>query len=197
MSILVNGRVAQSSTIRAGLNIVRKVFANNDLSKGVSTHELYQLALREPIPEGFKGDPRLTAEPGGIKGITLPPHNEHPIRSKVFLKNNILPALVGSGEIVKVVSQREITFPVHLVKKGKVRRQATRETAGASPENPVTVKAWVWRPTTDQESMKRLKMSQKAQAANKSRTPPAEDFSHLNKRRQKTREEKLGGKQAS
>jgi hypothetical protein len=85
MSILRQGRLAQTNVIREGISVVRKVLAENDLSKGVSTAELFQLALRQPPPQNFEGDPLLCGGPGGIKGITKPSHNDHPIRSKVYV----------------------------------------------------------------------------------------------------------------
>jgi hypothetical protein len=85
MSIFLKATTAKTTVIREGIKIVRKVIAANDFSEGVSTAELYQLALREPVPKGFQGDSRLIEGPGGIKGITLPPQNDHPIRSKMYV----------------------------------------------------------------------------------------------------------------
>ncbi|KAF5350968.1 hypothetical protein D9756_008352 [Leucocoprinus leucothites] len=188
MSVLVKGTLAQTHAVREGIKIVRGLFKQHDFRQGVSTADLYKLAAEVPPPQGFKGDPRLVEGSGGIKGIVLPPNNDHPIRSKVFLKRTILPALVGCGEIKKVGVNREITAPVLKRKKGRVMTRATTESASASPENPITVKAWVWRPVTEEE---RFVYEVHEEDKFLYTRPPvqAEDISHLNKRRQRSREE--------
>lgn len=80
MSILPKATLTQVSVVREGIKIVRKIFSEH--TNGLTTAELYQLALREPVPQGFTGDARFAGRPDGKKGITLPPHNEHPVRSK-------------------------------------------------------------------------------------------------------------------
>ncbi|KAJ3563124.1 hypothetical protein NP233_g9140 [Leucocoprinus birnbaumii] len=192
MSILVKGTLSQTNAVREGVKIVRELFKKNDFRQGVSTADLYKLALKQPIPQGFVGDPRLVAGSGGIKGISLPPQNEHPVRSMSFLKRTILPALVGCGEIKKVGVTTTVTAPVERTikrKKGKTSIKPTSESAKASPENPVTVRAWVWRPLTEGERF--VYENEEEDKYLYTRTPlQAEDISHLSPRRQRSREDK-------
>jgi hypothetical protein len=104
------------------------------------------------------------------------------------LKEHILPALLGSQEIHKVVVDREITEPILAKgKKGKITKNPTKPTAGASPTTPVTIKAWVWKPMTPTPKDAPKEVQERFGAA----VGVGQDFSHLSKRRQGAREEKI------
>jgi len=103
-----------------------------------------------------------------------------------FLKKSILPALERSGEIKKVVLRKEVTAPVHKVKKGKVSKKAEPGTSSASPENPAEVLVWVWRPLTEEEKFHYEEHKPKSISRNAQEEDI--DISHLNKRRQRSRE---------
>lgn len=105
------------------------------------------------------------------------------------MKQLILPALQGSKEIAKVVVNREITAPIPAKgKKGKITKRPTKETAGASPATPVLVKAWIWKPCTPPPPQPRKEEARKPFGA---AVGVGEDWSHLNRRRQGSREGKI------
>lgn len=89
-SLLLNLQVFQRAGVAAagipqrdpealskGIAIVRKVLEDNkkDNARGWKTSELYALALKEKAPEGFTHNVVRNGAP-------LPPHLDHPIRSK-------------------------------------------------------------------------------------------------------------------
>ncbi|KAF9450194.1 hypothetical protein P691DRAFT_701661 [Macrolepiota fuliginosa MF-IS2] len=191
MSIVSKASTFKTNAIREGINLVRKILATQDCSKGLTTAELYQLALREAPPQDYKGDLRLRNRPLDTKGISLPPQNDHPVRSKAFLKRSILPVLQGSKEITKAVANREATTPIPLRgKKGKIlARGGAQGTAHASPSSPVIIKAWVWKPFDPADA--KPKTQPIVTAAFGTSVGVGEDWSHLNKRRQGSREEKV------
>jgi hypothetical protein len=93
MSVSLWSRVGPQNTsaIREGLRMARKVFANEQISaSGLTTSELYRLMLKEKPAEGFVvydvkknvlGFDRDAGQPGGKKLPPVPAHPEHPIRS--------------------------------------------------------------------------------------------------------------------
>jgi len=190
MSIVSKASVFQTNAAREGISIVRKIFATEDCSKGFTTAELYQLVIREAPPKGYKGDPRLSSQPVGTKGTPLPPQVDHPVRSKTFLKRTILPALQGNKELTKVVMNREATTPIPVRgKKGKILPRSAQGTAHASPSTPVLIKAWVWKPV-DPADVKPKVQPTLTETFGTS-VGVGEDWSHLSKRRQGSREEKV------
>jgi hypothetical protein len=80
MNIFHRAPLAPPSAIKYGMDIVRKIFAETDCSNGLRTAEIYQLAIQQPIPEGYEGDKRFDPENPKL-GTVKPPHNEHPVRS--------------------------------------------------------------------------------------------------------------------
>ncbi|TFK62235.1 hypothetical protein BDN72DRAFT_398823 [Pluteus cervinus] len=119
---------------REGLNIIRRIISthpnishSSQTATGLTTSELYKLALKEKPSEGFNGwrewvgnirgprtntgstpsktgaAPRRNGKNPSTAGLPLktdiPPHPEHPIRSMSYLKQEILPVLESSKEI--------------------------------------------------------------------------------------------------
>lgn len=106
------------------------------------------------------------------------------------MKRSILPVLEEKQEISKRVTDREITAPVPARgKKGKILKQSKKGTATASPATPVTVKAWVWK--IAEPSVVKQKTREVPQQPLGAAVGVGEDWSHLNKRRQGSREEKV------
>ncbi|XP_006463738.1 hypothetical protein AGABI2DRAFT_179993 [Agaricus bisporus var. bisporus H97] len=193
MNIFSRAPLAPPSAIRHGVSIVRKILTETDCSNGLSTSEIYQLALQHPIPEGYRGDDRFDPDKPHL-GPTRPPHNEHPVRSKAFLKAHVMPVLLEQQEVHKVVVDRQITEPIFAKgKKGKISKTPTKPTAGASPANPITIKAWVWMPKLLQPPPKKTKeeIQEEADEPFGAAVGVGDDFSHLSKRRQARREEKI------
>lgn len=105
-----------------------------------------------------------------------------------------MPVLLEQQEVHKVVVDRQITEPVFAKgKKGKISKTPTKPTAGASPANPITIKAWVWMPKLLQPPPKKTKeeIQEEADEPFGAAVGVGDDFSHLSKRRQARREEKI------
>ncbi|RXW20593.1 hypothetical protein EST38_g5255 [Candolleomyces aberdarensis] len=144
--------------------MVRKVLQENAHASphGWRTHEIYSLALKEKAPDGFQSTVKTH------NGQAKPPHLEHPIRSKSFLKE-ILAHMRGYRD-VKIV--REV-----------------RESSSSSAKHHQHA-TFVWK-LVDKSKLPKPQ-------APYVRTPSLgvplgvhEDFSHLNKRRQRARKEKI------
>ncbi|KAK7451053.1 hypothetical protein VKT23_012728 [Stygiomarasmius scandens] len=200
MSVSLWSRVTpqQTSAIREGLRMARKIFANEQSSSGLTTSELYKLMLKEkPEAEFEKCDVKefMFAKAGGKTAAPpLPPHPEHPIRSMSFLKHQVLPILEGNKEIrlatttrIPTISQTESKEQAQNRSKGKKRASETASATTAAP-SPITVRLWksVTHPV------------QKTQEVNwgpyaKSFKPDGhevgvgEDWGHLNRRRRRAR----------
>ncbi|KAG6853006.1 hypothetical protein C0991_007489 [Blastosporella zonata] len=172
--------------LRGGVSILRGILAKNKNHPGLTTEELYKLALEEPPPAGYY-NPHLTdgvpfppmpapSKKGKPKQQSPPPPNmDHPVRSKAFLKNEILSFLQGSNELQKTRSERIVDkAELFKIKKGK------KVPLYADQEGTAVEQIWVWKPI-EQAILKE--------------TPPIpepvpvpdvgadEDLSHLSKRR--------------
>jgi len=107
-----------------------------------------------------------------------------------FLKRTILPKLVETGEIRKVVVRKEVTAPVHKMKKGRIAQKVVQGTGNASPENPAEVPAWVWKPSSEEERSSYLSQnspSQPRQTLNETIENHSREDLHLNRRRRNQR----------
>jgi hypothetical protein len=92
---------------------------------------------------------------------------------------------------MKVVTRKEITAPIPLVKKNKVKRRPTPETADASPINPVFIKAWVWKSCPAPEDVKPEGEEGEEEKPRPRKKPDrnTDDWLHLNTRRHRARVE--------
>ncbi|KAH6909654.1 hypothetical protein BKA70DRAFT_1399976 [Coprinopsis sp. MPI-PUGE-AT-0042] len=157
--------IADGNAVKEGVAIVRKVLAENPSPKGWRTGEIYELALKEPVPEGFK-----CVLPNGMFSQP-PPHIEHPIRSKKFLKD-ILAHLEGYKDIKLVTETR--------LKEGA---------SASSSKAPQEQKMFVWKlvdksllPKPQEEVVRGPTVSQAIGGH--------DDIGHLNNRRQRSRRAK-------
>lgn len=197
---------------RHGLEIVRKLVSTNP--EGLTTKEIFALALKEKPPVSFKYEALpLAPVKYGASGhlrqpAPLPPHPEHPIRSvrcvlypnnrasSMFMKSNsylkqaILPVLEGKNEVklFRILREHVINQPHSKdtnTGKGKKKSQA------APPPPETRVKhAYVWKLV----DRKRLAIQTAGRIKIKPKKPAfgvevgvGEDWSHLNKRRQRAR----------
>jgi hypothetical protein len=171
----------------------------------LSTKDIYSLALKQtaiqPVSnESPEHNVPKKEHPTIVRGITRqpstrPPHPEHPVRSLQYLKRVVLPDLVNSKKIEKfctkrTLSQAEIDHRLQTVTKAARKEQAVLL---AAPRN-----TWLWRMTTPSPLPKPLPAStlSKSELLGLPRLTAAdvgvgEDWSHLNKRRQRARKEKV------
>ncbi|KAF7323717.1 hypothetical protein MKEN_00592600 [Mycena kentingensis (nom. inval.)] len=134
--------VHHRASLREGLKIVRGVLNRNSKNEGLTTRELFRLAVQEPVSEEFTaglGTSRPWREsgvprPAGAQVPPGPPHAHHPVRSLSFLKHHILPVI-----------EREKT-----VKHGRETRTTTHTTGHANSKRGIQVSTsrkvvWAWR----------------------------------------------------
>ncbi|KAF9482720.1 hypothetical protein BDN70DRAFT_874741 [Pholiota conissans] len=177
----------------AGIDIVRNIFRTQQFPDGVSTKQLYKLAVQEPAPPGFEPyplpRPPARAVPktrhGKSKIIVpeardlYPSHPDHPIRSIRFLKAEILASMKASSEIG--------TF-----RQPKAAARLAAEEASATTEKEKKKLAasqmeFVWKPLPPKQAPP---PPQKKEVFGVEVGVGA-DYSHLNKRRQRARVEKI------
>ncbi|KAK1217179.1 hypothetical protein PQX77_020187 [Marasmius sp. AFHP31] len=205
--------------IREGLRMLRNVFASDASKEGLTTSELYKLALKEKPGKEFldsmkqeeKGKARVSATgsstSSGVEGKEVPPtppNPKHPLKSMTFLKKEVLPILEGNQEIrlakstrIPVVPTSEDTQNV-AASKGKKGKKKDAEVAAPPPAHPVTV--WLWKTfrTTRPDSNAHIngyngpfvKTRLSELGLNVSPTS-LDDVGHLNRRRKFARYEKL------
>ncbi|KAG2078349.1 hypothetical protein BDR04DRAFT_1041268 [Suillus decipiens] len=172
----------------------------------LSTKDIYNLALKQTAIQlvsdesGPQHNVPKKEHPSIVRGITRqpstrPPHPEHAIRSLQYLKRVVLPDLVNSKKVEKfctkrTLSQAEIDHRLQTVTKAARKEQAVLL---ATPRN-----TWLWRMTTPPPPPKPLPASSlsKSELLGLPRLTAAdvgvgEDWSHLNKRRQRARKEKV------
>jgi len=93
---------------------------------------------------------------------------------------------------MKVVVRKEVTAPVHKLKKGKIMQKVLPGTGNASPENPVEVPAWVWKPLSEEERSSFLSRQSTPKAGpiadEMTENSLREDLPHLNRRRRRQRQ---------
>ncbi|TFK41688.1 hypothetical protein BDQ12DRAFT_678344, partial [Crucibulum laeve] len=156
------------TALKEGLRIVKTVVATNPSSSGLTTAEIYKLAIQQRPSASFQPwsvpppPSKITYGKGGDQRIDgpLPPHLEHPIRSMAYLKNTVLPVLEGNV-IQKVEMAR---------KKG-----ATSTTS-----------VWKWK-AVDKSTLPKPRIPQPPKKIFGSEVGVGEDWSHLNKRRRRAR----------
>ncbi|KAG1881929.1 hypothetical protein C8R48DRAFT_682777 [Suillus tomentosus] len=172
----------------------------------LSTKDIYNLALKQkaiqPVSDASAPQHNVPKKehPTVVRGMTRqpptrPPHPEHPVRSLQYLKRVVLPELVNSKKVEKfcakrTLSQAEIDHRLQTVTKAARKEQAVLL---AAPRN-----TWLWRMATPPPPPKPLPAStlSKSELLGLPRLTAAdvgvgEDWSHLNKRRQRARKEKV------
>lgn len=88
MSVLARG---PQTHLREALAIVRQVLTNRSAASGLTTHELFDLAIKQRPSKKIVNDlppPTLITYRKSGKArrpVPLPPHPEHPIRSLSYV----------------------------------------------------------------------------------------------------------------
>ncbi|KIK40669.1 hypothetical protein CY34DRAFT_86839 [Suillus luteus UH-Slu-Lm8-n1] len=183
--------------------IVRSIVVSSKTP--LSTKDIYNLALKHTTiqlvtDESPEHNVPKKEHPTIVRGIkrqpsTRPPHPEHPVRSLQYLKRVVLPDLVNSKMVEKfctkrTLSQAEIDHRLQTVTKAARKEQAV---SLATPRN-----TWLWRLATPPPPPKPMPTStlSKSELLGLPRLTAAdvgvgEDWSHLNKRRQRARKDKV------
>ncbi|KAH8083304.1 hypothetical protein BXZ70DRAFT_910651 [Cristinia sonorae] len=159
---------------RAARKLVSSVIASQ--STPITTQQLYKLVVQEEYKAAGRTPPHI----GHAQNTsTKPPHPSNIIRSMSYMKNVVLQDLLERKEVQKVHTIRTLSK-----EEIEMRLKSMTKAARRNAEVATTADTWLWKP----------------------RTPPAkvepkppkprfgievgveEDWSHLNKRRQRARE---------
>jgi len=145
------------AAISEGLKIVRKVIARDAAKTGLSTADLYRLAVREAPPPTFvltvpstddDAAPEIKYGKSGRRRVPAPapPHPRHPVRSLSFLKHTLLPIIQGE-RCVKHIREKRLVVQSKADLKAAARpaRVAKPQQAGANTSaQPVETTVWLW-----------------------------------------------------
>ncbi|KAF9041252.1 hypothetical protein BJ165DRAFT_1406219 [Panaeolus papilionaceus] len=175
----------KASAVSAGVNIVRNVLKQDAFKQafpeGFTTKQLYQFAVKEPVPQGyepypFKPQKRLPT-PKNVKAVPepFPSRPDHPLRSIRFLKTEILPYFDGRHEI-KMVKQPRTGLP-------PVDATAPKKKTTSTPTE------FVWK-LSDPSIIPRPRPPVVKEVVGRE-VGVGLDISHLNKRRQRARVEDI------
>jgi hypothetical protein len=93
----------RASAVSEGVRIVRNLLNKNHFPDGFTTKQMFELAVQEPVPPGFKPYPLAekllqTPTPKATKdkyvpqkpAFTVPPHPDHPVRSIAYVSSPIV-----------------------------------------------------------------------------------------------------------
>ncbi|KAJ3820318.1 hypothetical protein F5880DRAFT_977795 [Lentinula raphanica] len=212
-SVILRGQ-PKSLVISQSLSIIRKLLATEQFKQaGLTTAEMYRLALKEAPPPNFEKyvhehrDTEIRYTKSGQRKTPppSPPHMDHPIRSMRFLKSQILPILEGLKEIRMTTGTRLHAAPEAKVDFGNTKTKTKAKGNGngngklgvagsstpsvSSPPATISHTVHLWMPT------QRAKVTPKDKVGH-SEVLGAEvgrgvDWDHLNRRRQRARDEKI------
>ncbi|KAJ7731162.1 hypothetical protein DFH07DRAFT_847816 [Mycena maculata] len=194
-------RVAHDkAAVREGLKIVRKVIARDAVKSGLTTTEIYKLALKEnaaptfarTLPTEEDDSPKETQYgKAGRRRIPPPepPHPRHPVRSISFLKHKLLPIIEGERHVRHLRETRMVFHSVPSMKPREARGGKQQQAAAPKAAVPVEATVWLWR------AMRPPKQAAKPPAP---RPPIVYDYSHMkaSKRKAHRAREELAAKRA-
>ncbi|KAF8636048.1 hypothetical protein AX17_003843 [Amanita inopinata Kibby_2008] len=168
-----------STCLREGLRIVKDVIKNNISPSGLTTTEIFRLAVRSQPSPSFEPPFVPENEPPFI------PHPYHPVRSVKYLKKKILPVLEGNG----VIRMRNVTRNLSPLASAS-EQDASKAARDASAASSARQHIWAWIPV-DQRTLPKPKIPQPERPVFGAQVGVGEDWSHLNRRRQRARVEKV------
>jgi len=213
MSLLHNTRAVwprvlahNKTAVVQSLGLIRKIIDTEQFrTSGLTTAEMFKLALKEPPPGNFEkyeipSETEIHFTNSGQRKILPPnpPNPEHPVRSIRFLKTQVLPVLEGLKEVRMATGKRFTVIPAKVeanakakqAAKGKGKSNAAAATTSAAPPTTISHNVMLWMPTQKPRVPK-----------TKSHSPPivlsgaavgaGEDWGHLNKRRNRARNGKV------
>ncbi|THH19639.1 hypothetical protein EW146_g1571 [Bondarzewia mesenterica] len=179
-------RLWPQQTTKQAQDIVRQVLRSSPTP--LSTKDIFkqalQLKLENPV---IQTDPYIlrARKLSEAQGTPQPPQPQHPIRSLSYLKRTVLPDLVKLRDIEKVHSERLMTdeeIDHRLASMTKAQRAAARSMS-------TTVHSWLWQEKAVKGPLP--KVEEKEEKVFGAEVGVGEDWSHLNRRRQRAREGKV------
>jgi len=156
----------------------------------LSTRDVFSKAVNVPAPPGANAEP-LTAWAKYLRNRNPPPpYPDHPVRSLSYLKRTILEDLVRTGNVKKVHIKRELS-PAEVEQRVATmsKKQAKKTSAAALSQKPAST--WVWQLVDKSKKSPFESTKEEDEEVFGAEVGVGEDWSHLNKRRRRVREEKV------
>ncbi|KAF8480412.1 hypothetical protein DFH94DRAFT_742660 [Russula ochroleuca] len=155
----------------------------------ISTRDVFKKAVSVPASPA-KGEP-LSPSAQRLRNLEpAPPHPDHPVRSLTYLKRTVLEDLARTGDIKKVHIKRELSPEEIEQRKATMSKAQAKKKSVANLSDPVST--WMWQ-LVDKSNKKSSVESTKEdedEGVLGAEVGVEEDWSHLNKRRQRARGEK-------
>jgi len=179
---------------RAAIRLVRSILT--DTSSPLTTKEIYEEAVRRETGQEYPHPPTVIAgvsaqQPVKKRGVVrkpppTPPHPENAVRSMRYLKTVVLPHMRDKVQEVEKFHTNRTLSGEEIQHRLATMSKSARKAKGDSL--PTTSSVWLWklraRPPPPPEP-KKEKLVFGAEVG------VGEDWSHLNKRRRRAREEKV------
>ncbi|KAK7047804.1 hypothetical protein VNI00_006132 [Paramarasmius palmivorus] len=203
----------KTAAVREGLRMVRSIMASDTSKDGLTTSQIYQIAVKKKPNAEFKSllkEVRLSAakveqqqatngQSGSLKAPPpAPPRPLHPLKSMTFLKREVLPILEGNKEITlkrvmrvpTVTEQAPETTKASKKTKGKGRNESN---ANAAP-SPVQVYLWKNVPKPKKPVQGEVNWGPYAKSFKQQwwEVGTGEDLGYLSRRRRRARVDKIG-----
>ncbi|KAI3608717.1 hypothetical protein WG66_003872 [Moniliophthora roreri] len=193
----------KAAAVREGLRMVRGIMASDTSKDGLTTSQIYQIAVKKRPSPQFKSllkqskdsvvGVNVYGKSGNLKMSPPPPLNPlHPLKSMTFLKREVLPVLEGNKEITLKRVMRVPSIEQETKTQGN-----TKSKKGKTNEAPSPVQVYLWKTVSKPKNPSATTEVNWGPYA-KSFKPQwwevgvNEDSGHLNRRRQRARVEKIG-----
>ncbi|KAF8267170.1 hypothetical protein EI94DRAFT_1582411 [Lactarius quietus] len=173
-----------SSNVR---NLVLAVLKSQ--SEPLSTREIFEKAVKVAPPPGSNVVP-LTPSARYLKSVKpAPPYPNHPVRSITFLKRTVLEDLVRTRDVKKVHIKRVLTPAEVEHRMSTMSKAQLKKTSAEALSQPVST--WMWQPVDKSILPRREPKDEGVKVAFGAEVGVGGDWSHLNRRRRRVREEKV------
>jgi len=169
-------------------NIVLGVIKSHN--EPISTRDIFKLAVKVPAPPGANAEP-LTPWAKYLKNSKpAPPYPDHPVRSLSYLKRTVLENLVRTRDIKKVHIKRVLSPAEIEQRKATMYKSHAKKSSVAAVSHPVSTWMWQLVDKSKESSLEGTKKDEDEEVFG-AEVGVGEDWSHLNKRRRRAREEKV------
>jgi len=149
--------------------------------KPLTTQEIFKLAVKQESAQAGPSTSHIAEVTSNV-----PRYPDHHIKSVQYLKRVVLPSLIESADVEKVHQLHTLT-PEEIEQRLSTMTKHARKTQSAAV--PSTVDAWKWQLRTNKPAPPTPKPVRQPYGVE---VGVGEDFSHLNRRRLRSRALKVG-----
>ncbi|KAI0278326.1 hypothetical protein BC826DRAFT_866315, partial [Russula brevipes] len=164
-------------------NIVLGVIKSHDAP--ISTRDLFEKVVKVEAPPP-SGEPLKPWE--RLRNVKYPPpHPDHPIRSVTYLKRIVLEELVRTQDVKKVHIKRVLSPAEIEQRMATMSKAQLKKTSVEALSQPVST--WLWQLVDKSKAPPRRAEEEESKGVFGAEVGVGDDWSHLNKRRRRAREE--------